>query len=66
VRFRPAPQGRGTEVLLRLDAPAGGTLGFVPSAVAGKALRNFKSLVETGEIPTLKRNPSGRGRGDTV
>lgn len=75
LRFRPAAGDRGTEVALRIRfAPPGGALGgaamrlfaFVPSALAGKALRRFKSLVETGEMPTLERNPSARGMGDTV
>lgn len=75
LRFRPAAGDRGTEVALRVRfAPPGGALGgaamrlfgFVPSTIAGKALRRFKSLVETGEMPTLERNPSARGMGDTV
>jgi uncharacterized membrane protein len=74
VRFRPAPAGQGTEVSLHFNfIPPGGALGaaalglldLAPKMVAGKALRRFKSLVETGEIPTLERNPSARGRGDT-
>lgn len=70
VRFRPAPGDRGTEVTLRLHfQPPGGTLGAAaakalnglgPSLLVGDALRRFKSLAETGEIPTLDRNPSGR------
>lgn len=73
VRFRPASGDRGTVVTLsvRFDPP-GGPLGRalldqlepVPGAVAGNALRRFKSLVETGEIATLEGNPSARGRGD--
>lgn len=75
VRFRPAPGDRGTEVTLRLrfDPPGGALgdaaaerLGFAPDALAGTALRRFKSLAETGEVPTLERNPSARGRGDLV
>ena len=75
VRFRPAQGGRGTEAALRFhfDPPAG-VLGdaamrlsdMVPNALAGTALRRFKSLVEAGEIPSLERNPSARGSGDTV
>jgi hypothetical protein len=38
----------------------------VPKMAVGNALRRFKSLVETGEIPTLDRNPSARGSGDAV
>ncbi|GHF54012.1 putative membrane protein [Deinococcus metalli] len=66
VRFRPAPGDRGSEVTLHLHfqppgaAAAKALNGLVPRTLAGDALRRFKSLVETGEIPTLDRNPSGR------
>ena len=69
IRFRPAPGDRGTEVTLRLafDPPGGPLgdaafrlLGFVPRALVGKALYRFRSLVETGEIPTLEHNPAAR------
>ncbi|MFC4448254.1 SRPBCC family protein [Halorussus aquaticus] len=75
VRFRPAPADRGTEVTLtlRFDPPGGrvgrsamNLLGVVPEALASKMLSRFKSLAETGEIPTLERNPSARGSGDWV
>lgn len=75
VRFRPAPGDQGTEVTLRLrfDPPGGAlgdaamkVLGVVPDTFAAKALYRFKSLAETGEIPTLERNPSGRGSGDVL
>jgi len=75
VHFRPAPGDRGTEVTLRLrvDPPGGRVgetamtlLGVVPETLASRALDRLKSLAETGEIPTLDRNPSGRGRGDVV
>ncbi|WP_433625793.1 SRPBCC family protein [Halomicrococcus sp. NG-SE-24] len=75
VEFRPAPGDRGTEVTLRVqfDPPGGrvgdaamNRLGVVPDALAGTALRRFKSLAETGEIPTLERNPSARGSGDLI
>lgn len=75
VRFRPAPGDRGTHVTLQLQFdPPGGKLGaavvqrvgIVPKTVAETALRRFKSLAETGEIPTLEANPSARGRGDLV
>lgn len=67
LRFRPAPAGRGTVVTLhwRFDPPGGALggaaakgLGFVSDTLAGKVLRRFKSLVETGEIPTLAHNPA--------
>ncbi|GCE15359.1 SRPBCC family protein [Tengunoibacter tsumagoiensis] len=69
IRFRPATGGRGTEVTLsiRLNPPGGslglavaGCLGFLSPMVVGKILRNMKSLAETGEIPTLARNPAAR------
>ena len=69
VEFRDAPHDLGTEVTLRVrfDPPAG-PLGKAalrvfdepPKLVLAKALRRFKSLVETGEIPSIERNPSAR------
>ncbi|WP_436927731.1 SRPBCC family protein [Halosimplex amylolyticum] len=75
VRFKSRADGEETEVTLhlRFDPPGGrvGTallerLDLLPDAAAGTALRRFKSLVETGEIPTLERNPSARGEGDLL
>jgi uncharacterized membrane protein len=75
VRFRPAAGDRGTVVTLTLDFdPPGGPVGnsllkrlnVVPETLAGHALGRFKSLVESGEIPTLEGNPSGRGQGDML
>lgn len=69
VRFEPAPGDRGTVVRLNFHiAPRGGravkaamrALSPVPEVIAARALRRFKSLVETGELPTLEKNPSGR------
>jgi uncharacterized membrane protein len=69
IRFRPAPGDRGTEVTLRVDFdPPGGALGraamrllgVAPMLIAEKALRRFKSLVETGEIPTTSHQPAAR------
>lgn len=69
VRFRPAPRDWGTEARLRFrfDLPGGvlgkrraKRLGMMPSMLVEKALRRFKSLAETGEIPTLEHNPSAR------
>lgn len=58
VSFAPAPQDLGTVVTLELHLdgpdPAAG-------ATAAKALRRAKALAETGEIPTLAGNVSGRG-----
>lgn len=75
VRFRPAPGERGTAVTLtlRFDPPGGEVgnevlkrLAVVPEALAGTALDRFKALVESGEIPTLEKNPSARGAGDRL
>lgn len=69
VRFRPALGDRGTVVALRFQFdPPGGVLGDAalkllggaPGLLASKALRRFKSLVETGEIPTTERQPAVR------
>ena len=70
VRFRTAPAGRGSVATLRFrfDPPAG-VLGEAATKLMGHAplnlaaegvLRRFKSLVETGEIPTLERQPAAR------
>ncbi|WP_245742029.1 SRPBCC family protein [Natrinema salaciae] len=75
VRFRPAPGDRGTMVTLQLAFdPPGGELGdavfqrlaTLPETAAEQSLRRFKSLVETGEIPSIERNPSARGSGDLL
>jgi uncharacterized membrane protein len=61
VTFHPGPDGVGTEVRLhmQLEPPLGNVgsgvvraLHMVPRGIAGQALRRFKSLIETGEIPT--------------
>jgi uncharacterized membrane protein len=68
VRFRDAPAGRGTEVRVRLEymAPAG-QLGASLAQLLGEgadrqvreSLRNFKQLMEAGEIPTNDHQPMG-------
>lgn len=70
VRFRPAPADRGTVATLhlRFDAPDGALghaatklLGDKPLGLAAETvLRRFKSLVESGEIPTTERQPAAR------
>jgi uncharacterized membrane protein len=73
VRFRPAPNDLGTEVTLalRFDPPSAG-LGSALGALFGgapgkllatKVLHRFKSLAETGEVPTLTRQPAARNDG---
>lgn len=70
IRFRPAPGGRGTVATLRVRFdPPGGVLGDAAlkllgntplDVLADKTLRRFKSLAETGEIPTTERQPAAR------
>lgn len=70
VRFHPASAGRGTVATLhfRFDPPGGALgvdllelLGTTPlNLVADGALRRFKNLAETGEIPTTVRQPAAR------
>jgi uncharacterized membrane protein len=70
--FAPGRDGWGTEVRLtwRFDPP-GGKLGDVvarlthaPHAIGALVLRRFKSLAETGEVPTLAHNPTTRDAAD--
>ncbi len=60
VRFEPTPGGDGTEVTVQLEYdPPGGKLGAffaklsgdAPARQVAGALRRFKALMETGEIP---------------
>lgn len=72
VSFQPAPANWGTEVTLwvRFNPPLG-ILGdaamsmstAAPKIVADKMLRRFKSLIETGEIPTIDGQPAARKDG---
>jgi uncharacterized membrane protein len=67
LRFRPAPNGEGTEVVLRLRLAGAPIPGLAARAVTARTLRQFKALAEAGEIPTLERNPSARpAEGDAV
>jgi uncharacterized membrane protein len=69
VSFEPATGGRGTVVSVHLgyDAP-GGKLGAGIAKLFGEEpriqvredLRRFKRLLETGEIPTIEGQTSGR------
>ncbi|WP_157264396.1 SRPBCC family protein [Azohydromonas aeria] len=66
--FGPGRPGWGTEVRLtwRFDPPGGKLGDFVarlthaPHAMGALVLRRFKSLAETGEVPTLEHNPTTR------
>lgn len=57
VTFRPAPRDLGTEVTLRVKTPAPGLLS---GAAAYKVLYRLRALLQTGEVPTIKSNPSAR------
>lgn len=68
VTFEAAPGDRGTLVTLRETATIpGGKLAVAAAAVAKRSprqiviedLRHFKQLAETGEIPTVAKNPHG-------
>jgi uncharacterized membrane protein len=59
VRFSQDRLELGTVVTLRLQLD-GRIPGIVPGVLADKALRRFKSLIETAEIPTLEHNPAAR------
>jgi uncharacterized membrane protein len=61
--FRQAPGNKGTEMIMELCfSPKGGPIRkkladvfqVIPRSIATKALRRFKSYVETGEIPTAE------------
>ncbi|WP_223634330.1 SRPBCC family protein [Corallococcus sp. EGB] len=73
IRFRPAPADWGTEVTMHVAfLPPGGALvealaqrlEAIPALRVMTALRRFKSLAETGELPTLAHNPSARASAD--
>lgn len=68
VRFRPMPDGRGTEVAVSLEySPPGGGAGAAVAKLFGEEpdqqvredLRHFKQLMEAGEIPTTDGQPKG-------
>lgn len=69
VTFEQATGGRGTIVRVQLQyRPPGGKAAALiaklfreePSQQVNEDLRNFKRLIETGEIPTTVGQPSGR------
>ena len=75
VEFRDAPADRGTEVHVQLDwDPPGGRLTKLIAAVFGtdpqhevnNALRRFRQIMETGTVPTVEGQSTGRGRGETI
>lgn len=69
VRFRELPNGRGTEVRVRLEyAPPGGIAGMTLARLfktltvrqLQEDLRRCKQIIEAGELPTTADQPSGR------
>jgi len=69
VHFKPAPGGRGTEVVVELQYnPPAGVLGAAVAKLMGRDpanqvaedLRRLKQILETGEIATIEGQPSGR------
>jgi len=69
VKFERAPAGRGTIVRVSLHySPLGGALGaglvrllgHDPQSRIREDLRRFKQVMETGEIPTTRGQPTGR------
>lgn len=67
--FSPAPGGKGTVVSLVLDYKIpGGKLAEIitkftgedPETLAQLNLRRLKAVLETGEVPTIEGQPSGR------
>jgi uncharacterized membrane protein len=73
IRFRPGPPDWGTETTLHITVslprgiPGEGAvlklMNPAPQLLLGQALRRFKSLAETGEIPTLNHQPAVRDSG---
>lgn len=68
---RAAPDGFGCETTLALEYRVEGDIvaqavaklvGAAPDALIGKVLHRFKAWIECGEVPTLRDNPSARGR----
>jgi hypothetical protein len=57
LQMRDAPQDRGTEVIGRVSSPAPGAL---TGPLLFKALYRARALLMTGEVPTIKHNPSAR------
>ena len=75
VRYQDASGDKGTIVSLevRFDPPGGSVgavlierLGIAPKTIVDETFRRFRSLAETGEVPTLEHDPSARGSGDVV
>ena len=68
VRFRPAPGGQGTEVVVEVEyLPPGGPLGEIVAKLFGEEpeqqikddVRRFKQVLETGEVVVSEVSPEG-------
>ncbi|MEV3901814.1 SRPBCC family protein [Mycobacterium sp. NPDC050551] len=57
VTYREAPRDLGTEVTVHAKSPAPGLL---TGALAFKVLYRVRALLQTGEVPTIRSNPSAR------
>jgi uncharacterized membrane protein len=71
ITFTPASDDRGTVATLELDFATfggpfvsllGSTLGKVQEYETLETLRRFKELMEAGEVPSIKGQPTGEGR----
>lgn len=71
IRFTPEPHGFGTQIRVQmLYSPPAGRVGAMVAKLFGKSaeqqitddLRRFKQLMETGVVPTISGQASGRGR----
>lgn len=69
VRFKEAPGGRGTEIIVEIDyQPPAGALGMVVAKLFGEepnqqvqeGLRQLKQIIEAGESPTTDGQTSAR------
>jgi hypothetical protein len=68
VRITPAPDGKGSEIAVRLRSPEPSGLAAVPARLAGhdprlairSALRESKALIEVGEVLRVDPQPAGR------
>lgn len=57
IGYRAAPRDLGTEVTLRVTTPLPGMLS---GAAAYTVLYRLRALLQTGEVPTIRINPSAR------
>jgi uncharacterized membrane protein len=69
VNFAESPRGTEVRVHFQYNPPAGKLgsavarlFGEEPNQTVREDLRRLKRLLETGEVPTIKGQPSGRGR----